>query len=381
MKPKISVIITTYNDAEYLRRSLDHLVDQTMKELEFICVDDASSDDSVKIIKEYVKKDSRFHLVALKKNVGLSGARNAGLKKATAPYVMFCDGDDFYKNAMCEKMYSAIHYEKVDFAACELGVIYEAHEELKESDDSYYRLKQAGHCYIDDDFVRQIDMSVDNKIFRRDVIEKNHLEFPEGLKFEDTFFVIAYSADSLSAYLVNEKLYRYTRRQNSIMTSAISKKYARDFSIDNIYIFTRLHEYFEKHNLMETRRDLYWDMFALYVGSAHNWCKSKEMRDKIRQTVSKFISDNQAEIDLCDKNIQKAVAYVNSKYFFSTRYKIFHKTRDKFFGVTGRILRKLSKISTSQRWALSKLWDLNLDTSIVRSDITHFRREQRAKEK
>lgn len=377
MKPKISIIITTYNDAEYLRRSLDHFLDQTMKELEIICVDDASTDDSVSIIKEYTKKDNRFQLVALKKNVGLSGARNAGLKKATAPYIMFCDGDDFYKNEMCEKMYSAIHYEKVDFAACELGVIYEAHQELKPSDDFYYRLKQAGHCYVDDDFIRQIDMSVDNKIFRRDVIEKNHLRFPEGLKFEDSFFTIAYAANSISAYLVNEKLYRYTRRQNSIMTSTLSKKYARDYSIDNIYIFMRLHEYFKKHDLIKTRYNLYWDLFALYAGSAHNWCKTKEMHAKIRQTISEFVSENQSEINLCDKNIQKAVAMVNSKHFFSASYKIYHKTKDRFFGIMGRIFHKLGKISTSQRWSLSKLWDLNLDTSIMRSSVTHFRREKR----
>lgn len=378
-KPKISVIVTTHNDSKYLHRSLDHLLDQTMKDLEIICVDNASTDSSVDIIKEYVKNDSRFQLISLKKNIGPAGARNAGMKKATAPYIMFCDGDDFYKNEMCEKMFSAIHYEKVDFAACELGIIYEAHREMKNSDDSYYQLKQAGHCYVDDYFIKQIDMSVDNKIFRRDMIEENHLEFPEGLMFEDSYFVIAYAASSNSVYLINEKLYRYTRRKDSIMTGTISKKYSRDFSIDNVYMFIKLHDYFEKHGLMKFYNDLYWDLFALYASSAHCWCKSKEMRLKIRQTVNDFVVKHQAEIDTCSPNTKKLIKKVNSKFFFSKLSRIRYGVTDRFWGVLGRIYHRFSKISNSQGWTLNELRDLNLNTSAIRAGVTHFRREQRAK--
>ena len=82
MRPKISIIIPMYNVEKYLRRCLDSVQNQTMKDWQAICVDDESPDNSGKIAEEYAKRDKRF-VVVHKKNGGLSDARNAGFKKAT----------------------------------------------------------------------------------------------------------------------------------------------------------------------------------------------------------------------------------------------------------------------------------------------------------
>ena len=252
---------------------------------------------------------------------------------------------------------------------------------MKFSDDCYYQLKQAGHVYVDDYFIQSIDMSVDNKIFRRDLIEKMQLKFPEGLMFEDSYFVIAYAASSRSCYLVNERLYRYTRRKDSIMTGTIANKSGRDFAIDNISIFIALHDYFEKHDLLKVYNDLFWSLFSLYAGSAHKWAKSKESRTEIRAKISEFVSKNADEIKTCDPAVQKAVAHVNSSFFFSTPYRAFFWLRGKFRGALLRVYHRFGKISTSQGWTLTKLRDLNLRVAATRAGVTHFRREQRAKER
>ncbi len=92
--PAVSVIIPVYNVEKYLRRCLDSVLNQTFTDWEAICVNDGSPDNSLDILKEYAKKDSRFKIVD-KKNGGLSDARNAGMKIATGDYILYLDSDDF----------------------------------------------------------------------------------------------------------------------------------------------------------------------------------------------------------------------------------------------------------------------------------------------
>ena len=91
--PKISVIIPIYNVEKYLRQCLDSVVNQTIKDIEIICINDGSTDNSQAILNEYAKKDERF-VVINQVNQGLSVARNNGLNSATGKYVAFIDSDD-----------------------------------------------------------------------------------------------------------------------------------------------------------------------------------------------------------------------------------------------------------------------------------------------
>ena len=91
---KVSIIIPAYNAENYIRKSLDSVVNQVYKNLEIIIVDDASTDDTKKIIKEYAEKDDRIIPFYQSKNKGVSSARNTGLKAATGDYIVFVDSDD-----------------------------------------------------------------------------------------------------------------------------------------------------------------------------------------------------------------------------------------------------------------------------------------------
>ena len=97
--PKVSVIIPVYNVEKYLRECLDSVVNQTLKEIEIILIDDGSTDNSLKICREYEEKDSRVR-VYTQKNQGQSEARNNGLKHLKAPYVAFIDSDDYVHHSL-----------------------------------------------------------------------------------------------------------------------------------------------------------------------------------------------------------------------------------------------------------------------------------------
>jgi glycosyltransferase involved in cell wall biosynthesis len=92
--PKVSIVIPVYNVEKYLRQCLDSVVNQTLKDIEIICVNDGSTDNSLQILEEYANKDDRIKIIN-KDNGGLSSARNAGLEIATGVYIGFVDSDDY----------------------------------------------------------------------------------------------------------------------------------------------------------------------------------------------------------------------------------------------------------------------------------------------
>ena len=112
--PKISVIIPVYNVEKYLSECLDSVVNQTLRDIEIICINDGSTDNSLSILKEYASKDSRIKIID-KENQGQGYARKVGLDKASGEYILFCDSDDYYSELIAfEELYNYIEKVKVD---------------------------------------------------------------------------------------------------------------------------------------------------------------------------------------------------------------------------------------------------------------------------
>ena len=120
---KISVIVPVYNTEKYLPKCLDSLVNQTLKDIEIIIVNDGSPDNSQKIIDDYVKKYKNIKAFE-KKNGGLSDARNYGIKKASGEYIAFLDSDDYVTVDMYEKMYKKAISQHFDMVVCDLNYVY-----------------------------------------------------------------------------------------------------------------------------------------------------------------------------------------------------------------------------------------------------------------
>ena len=112
-RPKVSIIIPVYNVEPYLRECLDSVKNQTLKDIEIICIDDGSSDNSGKILDEYAKNDNRF-IVIHQKNMGIGASRNKGLEKVSVEYITFVDSNDYLQLDAYEIAYNSAKKDKVD---------------------------------------------------------------------------------------------------------------------------------------------------------------------------------------------------------------------------------------------------------------------------
>lgn len=296
-KPLISVILTAYNDAEYLPKSINALLHQTLQNIEIIAIDDASTDTSKEVMEKFAKTDSRIKLIYNNENSGLSVARNRGIEAASAGLIMFCDADDYYEDTMCEQMYEAMTDTDVDLATCEINVIYHAHHEMKSSDDAYYALKYTGLQKITDSLILNTDASVANKIFRRSLLDQYSLQFPAGLRFEDAFFCTAYLMLSKKIFFVNKRLYNYVRHNNSIMSQTWSTQSNVDKAIDHTTIAIKLYDFLQQNHLLDDHIELYWQLFESFLSFSIVNSKTQQSRNAVRKLAQSFINEHRTDFE------------------------------------------------------------------------------------
>ena len=115
---KISIIVPVYNTEKYLKKCLDSLINQTIKEIEIVIVNDGSKDSSPQIISEYMNQYPEKFVYITQENSGQAVARNKALKMCTGDYVGFLDSDDFVRTDMFERLYNKAISEKADYVAC-----------------------------------------------------------------------------------------------------------------------------------------------------------------------------------------------------------------------------------------------------------------------
>lgn len=222
--PVISVIIPVYNIEKYLPQCLDSVVNQTIKDIEIICVNDGSTDGCVKILQKYAAEDKRIQVIN-QENKGLSAARNAGLKAATAKYIAFVDSDDFVHPKFLEVLYQAIKTTNCDISGCDFTKI-KNHKELKVSGNHKISIFSPA---IDVLLNKKnfIHFNVWNKLYNRAVLKD--ILFAEGIYYEDWIFNTCVFAGVKSFAWVNANYYGYRISKNSIMRSSYSLKKVEDY--------------------------------------------------------------------------------------------------------------------------------------------------------
>lgn len=342
-KNKLTVIVPVYNVAEYLPKCLDSLIGQTLKDLKIICVNDGTTDNSGEILADYAKKDVRISVIT-KKNGGLSSARNAGLKECKTEFVMFCDSDDYYEPEMCEKMLEAISESESDLAICGKHIIYNTHEEMRESDENYYKLKYRGKNRINDELILNTNVSVLNKIFRMKIIQENKIEFPEGLNNEDFYFYNAYMSMSETAYFLREPLYNYVRRENSIMSQNFE---AEKLSIDHLLVAEKLLEFYKKVGFIVEHTDLFWMQWVLsYWFSVEH--SSKNFKKQIHTRAKDFAEKNFEKYPPKSEKVKNEVIWIWKN---SLTRRVMRRTRS----VAARMYKKVNIKYRQQQYINSEL--------------------------
>ena len=212
-QPLLSVIVPIYNAKEqYLKKCLDSLVNQTLQNIEIICVDNGSKTYISDILHEYARQDFRVKIFRIDKNNGISPARNLALKKVNAPYLTFADSDDWVEPECYEEVLKYFEADdKIDM------VSFKAIVEQEQPDGSFITIKHNWHNFpmegklaaCDNLSLYRSPRVTWNKIFKTKIIRDNNLIFIENCRLEDCPFYLEYCLNSNFYYFINKKLYHY----------------------------------------------------------------------------------------------------------------------------------------------------------------------------
>lgn len=246
---KVSVIMPVYNAFDYLRPAMDSVLDQTLKEIEIICIDDGSTDHSLDILQEYQEKDARIRIVT-ENNAGPSAARNKGIVRARGEYIIFLDADDFFEPDLISSLYDLAKEKSLDIAICNYDIYNEKRAIFTPSKpEPHAEILKGGRVVSkseEPDCILQCNTGyVWNKLFRTEFIKTKELMFaPELFVFEDIYYVSAtFSLAERIAYL--DKVLLHHRIYSEQSRPKLFKKYFTQIPV----VYLRIKEFLTTHGL------------------------------------------------------------------------------------------------------------------------------------
>lgn len=276
---KVSVIVPVYNVEEYIGKCLQSLVNQTLDNIEIIVVNDGSPDNSQKIIDKYVKKYPKKVKSFIKENGGQGSARNYGLLKASGEYISYVDGDDYVEKNMLEDMYNLAKKDNNDIVICGSNVISMDNEIIKSEPAIIYNDKDLDILFG--------KMAVWNKIYKRDLLLENKIEFRSKVWYEDIDFTIKLLFDNVKVSFINKPLYDYLLRLGSTMNNSNINR-----NLELIQAFDEMISYFKKKNIYD---DVYEKLeflciYHMYICGITRIINAKtSFKDKFN-IINKFIN-------------------------------------------------------------------------------------------
>lgn len=285
---KISIIVPVYNTEKYLNKCIDSLINQTLKDIEMIIINDGTKDNSEEIIKEYKDKRIKYYK---NDNQGIGKTRNFGIKKAHGEFLMFIDSDDYIKEDCCEKLYNNAKENNSSIVVSDFYKDINGRlEEIKIGNFKTSSIKD------NKDLLLTINTGPCNKIFKRELIINNNIMFEENHKYEDSPFVIdsILYADKISK--CNSALSYYCIHKNSETTTRDEKVF------DILYIVDLIRNKLKKYDYLEENMNIFTvNLLLNYTIQQRN--------QKNRKTANKFI-------DKVFEYLKKEVPdYKNKKYF------------------------------------------------------------------
>lgn len=333
---KVSILVPIYNVEKYLRQCLDSLVNQTLSEIEIICLNDGSTDSSPSIIQEYAKQDSRI-IVVNKPNSGYGDSMNQGLKKARGEYIGIVESDDWIDLDAFEKLYNIATLNKAEVVRAN----YYFNKGGKDQKNYYIPPADAGriidpahHTWI---FLQS--PAIWSAIYERKFLEKNQIEFlpTPGASYQDTGFNFKVWASAHRAYFTTEAFLHYRIDNEASSVNNPGK-------VMNVcYEYEEIEKYLKQHQLLD---DLYPTMVVAKYG-AYLWnlerLISKHLPGFIQQTQADF-----KDIPNATAIIDRSEMHISQKKFF--KYLLTHSPRRVALAL------KLRKFKKKLRAGLKKFW-------------------------
>lgn len=300
---KVSVVIPVFNTAPWLEECLDSVIHQTFTDIEIICVNDASTDNSKDILKTYAKNDNRIRIIEFEKNYGQSHARNIGMETAKSDYIYFLDSDDFIDHKAIEEMYRLSAINALDILYFDAEPVID--DDLFKRNYSTYLFHRSGKEYgekiykgIDllNIFLKNDDWtcSMPRHFFKREFLKKNGFSFSEGRIHEDELFAFQCAIMAERAMFVPDVFFYRRFREGSTMT--------KHESVKNLIGYFSAVWYMSK---MANEKGAYTEQVRSYIARISN---------RVVMLYEKFNKDIPGEIEkLNDRELK------NAFYFFKTQ--------------------------------------------------------------
>lgn len=311
-KYAISVIIPVYNVEKYLSRCLDSVLNQSVKNIQIICVNDGSKDGSLDILNKYAQKDKRIFVIS-QENKGLSGARNTGLEAVKGDYVFFLDADDYLHPQALEVFYNIAI--KTDSPVV-VSSTFARHGKDKISmavvDVNNISYSVCSNPLTDLYAHRFVSAIVWNKLYKKEVIKNSR--FIEGIYYEDWPFTACLFSQISNFALCKEKLYIYNTVSASIVRSEFSLKKIKDYVTGIRFV----HNYFTSKNKVKdwdvVRRKRVSQSLKMLLSKI---CKSKKNRKELASYFFKEYNELSAEkiISFSNLSLKSKLRFIRLKFF------------------------------------------------------------------
>lgn len=268
---KVTVIVPIFKVEKFIERCACSLLSQTLQDVEFIFVDDATPDNSIGILNAVVKKFpnriAQVRVIHHKKNRGLPSARNTGLCEASGDYVFHCDSDDYTDESMLETMYNTAVEKKADIVWSDWFLTFERNERY---------MKQPNYPTpfdaIKGMLAGQMKYNVWNKLVRRSLYEENHISFPEGYPMGEDMTMMLLFAYAQKVTYVPQAFYHYVKLNQNALSQTFSEKHLESLKHNESYIETRLKQkYGDQLNTEIACLKLEIKFPFLVIGSNHHF--------------------------------------------------------------------------------------------------------------
>ena len=323
MSPLITIIVPVYKINELLlRKSINSLLEQTLKDIEIIFIDDGSPDNCGLICNEYGRNDKRIKVIQTK-NEGVSNARNRGITLASGKYIMFVDGDDTIKNDTCEKCYEVIEKTNAEI------ILYRAFAGSMSKEIDIINIERDEIEAFQIRIINQNDNlngvilgSPWGKIFRTEFLKKNNLNFVSSLKKSQDRVFMLYCLEMCSKiYIYNFRGYNYTSDNSESVCNAYNSE------IDEILDFasSEIEKFVIKHHKDDKR---YLDaLIQMKLKFFYITLQLKYFNRLYNNSIYKVISDFKCKIS--SRNMQRALEDIDYSLYFPKAKIFFFLVRKK----------------------------------------------------
>ena len=282
--PKVSLVVAVYNLEKYIAECLDSIINQTFNDIEIICVNDGSKDNSLDILEDYSLKDSRIKIIT-QPNQGSGAARNTGLAEAKGEYVQFLDGDDYFELEMVGKLYNLAKKHDADISACSSRKVDDNGNitETRNPNSPVNLLKTPFNrpfSYKDfpNDFFDLLGAVPWNKIYRRDMLIENNLRFPKLTGPDDLTFVFMAQACAKNIAVIDDELINYRfSRPGSVFT------YRANYASDIIRASVIVQDFLVKTGKYEYLKTAYLNAFKSAIRWETSLCNEEQYENFLRE--------------------------------------------------------------------------------------------------